>query len=209
VVAAGSTVLVAFSLCRDSGCSVLQGLRQALFGVVTTFSTTGYSLVDYSDWPAFGLGVLAVLMLIGGCTGSTAGGIKMIRAYLLVRITALNMERRVNPNCWVIAPTYTHRKNSVPIDERCKEDVLGFVMVYLATLVVGILLMTLFSGSSLSDAAFEFTSALGTVGLSNGLTSPNAPTAQLFLEMFAMVLGRLEILMVFMGLYSIKSLFVR
>ena len=196
------SLLAGLDLWRILGGSLPGRLLDALFGVVTTFSTTGYSTMDYAHWPAVSLGLLAVLMIIGGCTGSTAGGIKMSRAYLLARITMLNMKRRVEPARWVASPYYIRQQRTAPIDERCKEDVLGFVTVYLLVLGAGTLLMALFAGCSLPDAAFEFTSALGTVGISNGLTAPDAPVPQLLLEMFAMVLGRLEILMVFVGIIS-------
>jgi Trk-type K+ transport system membrane component len=82
----------------------------------------------------------------------------------------------------------------------CLNSATAALELNLLVLGIGTLLMTLVANCSLPAAAFEFASALGTVGLSNGLTSVDAPALQLLLEMFAMVLGRLEILMVFVGI---------
>ena len=194
------TLLTTADLLWHKGGTLPGRLLDACFAVVTTFSTTGYSTADYSRWPAISLGLLAMLMLIGGCTGSTAGGIKMERAYLLCRITRLNLRRRMEPARWVSAPYYIRAHRTTPINEQTKEDILSFVSIYLLVLGIGTLLMTLAANCSLPAAAFEFASALGTVGLSNGLTSVDAPALQLLLEMFAMVLGRLEILMEFVGI---------
>ena len=106
----------------------------------------------------------------------------------------------MEPARWVSAPYYIRAHRTTPINEQTKEDILSFVSIYLLVLGIGTLLMTLVANCSLPAAAFEFASALGTVGLSNGLTSVDAPALQLLLEMFAMVLGRLEIVMVFVGI---------
>ncbi len=71
------------------------------------------------------------------------------------------------------------------------------------------MLITLTSGCSLSDAVFEFASAFGTVGISNGLTNINTPLGTLIVEMCGMVLGRLEVFIVFVGFYSGMQTFKR
>ena len=73
-----------------------ESLHNALFGVVTTFTATGYSTMNYAGWPPFAVGLLILLMIIGGCAGSTAGGIKLSRTYLLIRITRENICKRLS-----------------------------------------------------------------------------------------------------------------
>ena len=182
--------------------SVGSCLVNALFAVVTTFTTTGYSLTDYSVWPAASLGLLWVLMIIGGCSGSTAGGIKMYRAYLLGRSLILYLRRNMEPASWEPASYYIHQQEMVTITGKTKERLTGFLTLYLATMVAGTILLALAAGCPLSEAFFEFTSALGTVGLSCGLTSPDLPAAALILEMIGMVLGRLEITIVIIGVLN-------
>ena len=171
----------------------------ALFAVVTTFSTTGYSLEDYSAWPAVSLGLLWMLMIIGGCTGSTAGGIKMNRAYLLARIGILYLQRNLQPARWEPSPFYIRQQEMAVINDRTKERLLGFMTLYLMTTIIGSILLAAAAGCPLPTAVYEFTSALGTVGLSCGLTGPDLPAAALILEMMGMVLGRLEITIVIIG----------
>lgn len=178
-------------------------LLDGLFGVVTAYTTTGYTLMDYSKWPAFSLGLIAILMVVGGSAGSTAGGVKLIRTWLLLRIAFGNMKKRLLPERAVLSATYVKRRTVLPITSEVKENTFGFVTVYLLVMVAGILGVTLTSHCSLSTAAFEFTSALGTVGLSNGLTGPDTAPATLVIEMVGMFLGRLEIIMVAVGMMSV------
>jgi len=76
------------------------------------------------------------------------------------------------------------------------------VACYLSLFILGALLLTVTAGCSLTEAMFEFASALGTVGLSIGLTTSATGAATLIVEMFGMILGRLEIFIVLIGAYS-------
>ncbi len=194
------SLLTTINLYSEGKGSVGHCLMNGTFGVITTFTTTGYSLESYANWPAFSLGLIALLMIIGGSMGSTAGGIKLLRACLLLRITIDDLKQHLTPDRSVSSLTYRKHQTNLYISKRLKENTIGFVIVYLFTMIVGILLITLTSDCSLSTAAFEFTSALGTIGISNGLTGPHTNPATLYIEMFGMFLGRLEIIMVFVGL---------
>lgn len=187
---------------EDSGKSFLGCLLRGFFGVVTTYTTTGYTLEDYSAWPAFSLGLLMILMVVGGSAGSTAGGVKLIRVSLMIRIMVNNMRKRLKPDRAVIASNYIKHRTVLPITARLCENTFGFVTLYLLVMFAGILGVVLTSHCSLETAAFEFTSALGTVGLSCGLTSATTAPATLYIEMIGMFLGRLEILMVLVGLLT-------
>ena len=87
---------------------------------------------------------------------------------------------------------------------------MGFVGCYLLLFAAGVLLLTMTAGCDLEKAMFEFASALGTVGLSIGLTGPTTNNATLIVETVGMILGRLEIFIVltgvYYGLHEIKSL---
>lgn len=198
--------LIAFSLAADMNIDVGESFRNALFGVTTTFSTTGYSTMDYAKWPPFALGLLILLMVIGGSSGSTAGGIKLSRTYYLLRITYDNIKQRLSSSCKVTAPTYNAIRGKAPVDSSLIADTFGFIACYMGVFIIGTLLITQTAGCSLFDAMFEFASALGTVGISNGLTNAQTNTPTLFIEMVGMVLGRLEIIIVFVGFYSCVKL---
>jgi trk system potassium uptake protein TrkH len=175
---------------------------ESLFGVVTTFTTTGYSTMSYAHWPPFALGLLMVLMIVGGSVGSTAGGIKLLRTYLLIRITKENVRSRLSPARRITAPVYYRAQGKMPIDNALIKDTVGFVACYMGVFIAGTLLLTLTAGCPLFDAMFEFASAFGTVGISNGLTNAGASVGSLFILMVGMILGRLEVFIVFIGIFS-------
>lgn len=197
-----STCLITLSLHNERTMPLDESFHNALFGVVTTLSTTGYSTMHYAQWPPFAVGLLMLLMFIGGGTGSTAGGIKLTRVYLLLRATWANSRKRFFSARNVAAPSYYTVRGKMPIDEALIQDVYGFAACYMGIFIVGTLLLTLTAGCSLMEAMFEFASALCTVGISNGLTNANATAGTLIVQMLGMILGRLEIFMVFIGAYA-------
>ncbi len=194
--------LTAFSLFYRLYMSAAESVRIALFNIVSALSTTGYSTVSYTDWPPFTVGMLILLMLIGGGFGSTAGGIKLTRVYLLLRMTEENIRKRINPLRRVTAPSYYKAQGKTPIDSNFIADTMGFTSCYFAIYIIGVLLLTLTTNSTFTEAMFEFASTLGTVGLSIGLTGPTTSSATLIIQMVGMILGRLEIFIVLIGIYS-------
>ena len=179
-----------------------ESLRSALFGVVAAFSTTGYAITNYAEWTPAALGLLILLMMIGGSAGSTAGGIKLTRAYFVMRITRENIRRRLSSAYKVAVPSYETVRGKVHIDEALTSETFSFMACFLGVLMAGTLLLALAADCSLFDAMFEFASVLSTSGIASGLvhSGTNAPT--LLVEMAGMVLGRLEVLIVFVGLAS-------
>ena len=194
--------LMALSLSGGLGLGMGESLRHGLFNAASALSTTGYATVVYENWPSFAIGLMILLMLIGGGIGSTAGGLKLTRVYLILRMIGLNIRRKLLPQRCVDAPTYVKAQGRTKIDEELCSDTVGFVGCYLLLFLAGALLLTLTAGCGLETAMFEFASALGTVGLSIGLTGPMTNNATLIVEMIGMILGRLEIFIVLTGFYS-------
>ncbi len=190
----------AISLAHGLNISFWEGLRKSSFDIVSAMSTSGYSTMSYAEWPHFAIGVLILMMVIGGGIGSTAGGIKLSRVYLMLRLAGSNIRKRLSPSRTVEAPHYFKASGSTPIDRDLAEDTTGFVISYLVIYVIGSLVMTVTANCSLTQAMFDFASSLSTVGLSIGITNPmtNAPT--LIVEMFGMLMGRLEIFIVLVGI---------
>ena len=127
----------------------------------------------------------------------------MSRAFLLTRICLLYLRRRMEPDRWSPSESYIRQQKIVPIGEQLKERLLGFFTLYLVFLIAGSILLSVCAGCDLPTAVFEFTSALGTVGLSNGLTSLDLPASAMIIEMFGMILGRLEITIVIVGICAL------
>lgn len=74
-----------------------QAFRQSLFQVVSVLTTTGYGTADYDQWNAFARGILLLMMFVGGCAGSTGGGLKVIRHVLFYKILRLEIEKSHRP----------------------------------------------------------------------------------------------------------------
>ena len=175
------------------------GFRESAFVIISALSTTGYPIRNLTEWPAFGIGILILMMVIGGEIGSTSGGIKLSRVYLLFRISAVQIRKKLSPSSNVESLNYVKASGKMPIDQDLAGDTISYVIIYLAVFVIGSLLMTVTADCTLTEAMFDFASALSNVGLSVGITGPgtNAPT--LIVEMIGMILGRLEIFIVVIG----------
>lgn len=190
----------AISLAQGLNINLAEGFRKATFDVVSALSTTGYSTMSYAEWPSFAIGVLILMMVIGGGIGSTAGGIKISRVYIMLRLCGIQIKRKLFPNSAVDSPMYIKAAEKTPIDSELADDTTGFVMAYLVIFIVGSLIMTVTADCSLTEAMFDFASSLSTVGLSIGITGPATNDATLIVEIIGMLLGRLEIFIVIIGL---------
>jgi trk system potassium uptake protein TrkH len=179
-----------------------KALRVAVFETVAALTTTGFSTVTYTHWNAFGLFLLILLMLIGGGTCSTAGGIKQFRIYLFCKLLIWEIKRSLLPRTAVIDCSIQEGSHRVAVDDARVRQVAVFVFLYLVTYLLGVLVLCA-CGYDLSDALFEFASALGTVGLSVGVTSAGMPDVALWAEIFAMFLGRLEFTVLIVSLLKL------
>ncbi len=192
----------AFSLANGLGISLGEGFQRATFDIVSAMSTTGYSTMSYAEWPQFAIGVLILMMIIGGGIGSTAGGLKLSRVYLLLRVAGVNIKHKLSPARSIQAPKYTKASGKSAIDHTLVDETTGFLVLYLVIYTIGTLALTLTANCTLTEAMFDFASSLSTVGLSIGITNPTTPPAALIVEIIGMFLGRLEIFIVLVGITS-------
>lgn len=190
----------AISLSRGLEISLAEGFRKSTFDIVSAMSTTGYSTMSYANWPHFAIGVLILMMVIGGGIGSTAGGIKLSRVYLMLRVAGINIRRKLSPARTIEAPQYIKASGKNPIDQELIDDTTGFFVSYLFIYIIGSLALTVTADCSLMEAMFDFASSLSTVGLSIGITNPATSAPALIVEMIGMMLGRLEIFIVLIGI---------
>jgi len=168
-----------------------KSVRVAVFETVTALTTTGFSTVGYGDWNSFGWVVLIVLMLIGGGTCSTAGGIKQYRVYLLAKGLMWDLRRSLLPASAVAENAVWEADRQVFVTDTRLRQIGLFVFLYLLTFVLGTAVLAA-HGYGLQECLFEYASAIGTVGLSIGVTAPSAPAGVLWAEIVGMLLGRLE-----------------
>ncbi len=165
-------------------------LHYALFQVVSIGTTTGFTTAEYYAWPGLLPVVLLFTSFIGGCAGSTGGGMKVIRCLLLIRQGVREITRLIHPSAQIPVKIGT---KAVP--ERVLNAVWGFFSLYVASFVV-IMLLVMASGLD-QVTAFSATAAclnnlgpgLGDVGSHYG----NINAIAKWILCFAMLLGRLEI----------------
>ncbi len=175
-----------------------KAVRVAVFETMSALTTTGFSTVGYLPWPSVGWCILILLMVVGGGTCSTAGGLKQYRVYVVYRYLSHDVIRRLRPSRAVSAP-YVHDGASRRfLTDAEIAGVGGFMLLYFAALGVGTTILAAY-GYGLRESLFEFASALGTVGLSVGVTAPTAPAGLLWTETAGMLFGRLEFFTVLVG----------
>ncbi|MBM7623399.1 TrkH family potassium uptake protein [Sporohalobacter salinus] len=170
----------------------LQSIRYAAFQTLSIMSTAGFATVDYDIWPPFARGILLVLMFIGGCAGSTAGGIKIIRIYALMKKGFQELYKLIHPR----AVTSLKIGNRA-VSEEVSTSILGFFFLYIIVFVVAAITLTSF-GIDLISSISAVAATLGNIGPGLGLIGPlntyvPLPTVGKLLLSFCMLLGRLEI----------------
>lgn len=184
--------------------SVGKSARVAIFETTSAISTAGFSTVSYGSWSSFGWLILIGVMLVGGGSGSTAGGIKQFRVYILWKAVIWELRRAFMPQHSVNEPAiWQGDQRSLLTDNRVRRVAL-FVFLFMMVYFVGVGVMTAY-GYPLQESLFEFASTLSTVGLSSGITAMDAPVGMLWMQSFAMLLGRLEILAVFIGIIKLVT----
>jgi trk system potassium uptake protein TrkH len=182
--------------------SMSQGLRIAAFELVSALTTTGFSTVTYNDWPPFAIFLMIILMLIGGGTGSTAGGLKQNRIYVMGKAFCWNVTRNFLPE-HIVKEHFIYRpEGKIYIEEKHISEALNYAFVYMVLYFLGVAILVAY-GYSLQDSMFEFASAIGTVGLSIGVTGPSIPPVVLWTEIVGMFVGRLEIYVLFIACIKI------
>lgn len=98
VVIASIALIADRTMARDSSASGVTGCIETVFNAVSIATTTGYVVGDYDGWPALAKGLILFLMVVGGCSGSTAGGLKVSRLILWLKTLRIEIRRAYRPN---------------------------------------------------------------------------------------------------------------
>ena len=168
--------------------TIFENLRYSAFQTVSAITTTGFGTTDLSKWSDFSKFILIVLMIIGGCFGSTAGAIKLIRFVIMYKATIWIVKKYFFP----VNTVMPFKVGNRILDEKDIMNAALFAFLYISVLVFCSLVF-MFYGQPTIDAIFEVASALGGVGLSVGVTAPTMPNVEKIVLIIAMYLGRLEI----------------
>jgi len=170
--------------------------RRAFFHVISTISTCGFFNADYNYWPSAAQGVIFFLLLIGGCSGSAAGGIKVVRHVILSRQMANEMKRLVYPRGVFDIPL-----NGKSGNKKAVHPAAGFIFLYFLILFLTALLLSV-SGMDVFDSLKTALVCLGNTGL--GLNAADFPAYVKWGLCLVMIAGRLElwaVLVIFSGVF--------
>ncbi len=185
--------------------SGILALEQALFMAVSALTTTGFQIADPHAWASVMLLFLAMMAFIGGCSGSTAGGVKLSRITLAIRalvwwfsrlfvsgkvLLPFKIEGRIIPKA---TAELEAAKNMLVI-------ILSVLTIFVATLAVLQFHLTSFS---LTEVVFEVVSAFSTSGITTGYVSPEMPLISKWIFIGVMWIGRLEVIPVVMLLIAL------
>lgn len=177
---------------------------EELFTIVSAITTTGANVVppyELARWGSASLIVLMVLMLIGGSSGSTGGGLKLIRVITVIKGMNLTVTNLVSPEGRVVSTKIGGKK----INEREIKEASAYIVTFLIFLVCGWIIMTLY-GYDPFTALFDVISIQSNNGLSTGIVFGGLPTPLKLTLIFLMWIGRLEIIPVLVVFRTIAGL---
>ncbi|HRD75029.1 MAG TPA: TrkH family potassium uptake protein [Hyphomicrobiaceae bacterium] len=180
-------------LSLTSGRPFLDAFRSALFNVTSIVTTTGFASEDYSKWGPFAVGLFFLLTFVGGCSGSTSGGIKIYRLQVTSILTRSHFLHLVSPNR-IVMLAYNGRR----LPEDVPFSVVAFLAIYMATVGLFTVVLSAF-GLDLVTALTGAATALSNVGPGLGeIIGPagnfsSLPPLAKWVLSLAMMLGRLEL----------------
>jgi len=197
-----STLIIAIDL-RTHGlfATFPNALRYAGFQSTSILTTTGFATANFALWPAASQAVLFFLMFIGGCAGSTAGGIKVIRIFTLFKMAITEMRYLMNPK-----GVYAIFVNGKSIRKNVVYDTAALVFLYLSIMVISFVLIGI-AGYDITTSVTATLANLGNIGPGLALVGPAANYSffpwwiKLWLS-FIMLVGRLEV-------YTVLVIFTR
>lgn len=187
-----SIILISLNISSTVG-GFWNALRYASFEVSSATSSTGFAVADYNTWPAFSQTLLVVLMMIGGCAGSTAGGLKVARLVGLTKGSYVKTRQVLNPR-----KVYSVKIDGKPQDESYIGSLFFYLTVYMAILFLFTILVSLDKqmdfASSFSACVATFNNSgpgIGVVGPMNNYGALGVGTKLALSGL--MLIGRLEI----------------
>lgn len=174
--------------------SLPEGLRKCFFTVVSISSTAGFGTEDYDQWPVFSKWLLLILMFMGGCAGATAGGVKINRVILFLKISGQELVKSFRPK-----QVFALKINGQQMDASTRGQTTFFLILTVCLLTVVTIMLSLFEPALDLEASlaaplavmFNVGPAMGDLGPTDNFAALRP--ASLFLLSLLMVLGRLEI----------------
>lgn len=188
-----SVVVITLTRWVEQGVVSEESFRSSLFHTISLISTTGFTTDDFMFWPHLAWIVLTVICVIGSCSGSTSGGIKMVRVLTSIKIVRAEFKHILHPRA--VLPV---RINKDYLGNSITQSIFAYTFFYIVLIGVGSAAMTMMHLPIL-DAVSLSISAFSNVGPTIGhLIGPldswgDIPDAALWINSFLMIVGRLEI----------------
>lgn len=185
------TTAVNLSL-RGAYGSLADACQYAVFNVVSIFTTTGFATADFKAWPTYSHYVLLLLMFVGGCAGSTGGGIKCMRVWLLLKIASDQVFRLAHPSAVRVV-----RYNGRVVPPEILASIQSMFFLYMSVFILASLALA-WLGKDLVTALAAVAATLGNIGPGLGTVGPAdnyahfSATAK-WICAFCMLVGRLEV----------------
>ncbi len=186
-----STVLISVNIYPMFN-SVGEALRHSAFQVATVVSTTGYATVDFNQWPSFSKTLMLLLMFVGACAGSTAGGFKCARVVILIKKMRRELKKLLHPRS-----VNAIRFEGKSVDNQVVSSVSAYLTVYIM-IFCAVLIAISFDGFDMETNISAVTACFNNIGPAFGAAGPASnyaafsPLSKVVLS-FAMLFGRLEI----------------
>ena len=180
---------------------IVSPVRDSAFQVVSILTTTGYTTANFDRWPHILRLTLLALMFVGGCAGSTGGGMKVIRVYVAFKTALRNILQAIFPNA-----VFPVKVDSISLSSRLIGGVMAYFFIFIGLFLAGAIIITLTENCNLDTAISASIASLGNIGPGLGKVGAVqnyawiSPAGKWVLS-FLMLAGRLE-------LYSILILFL-
>ena len=170
----------------------MNALTASVFQTSAIITTTGYSTADFNSWPTLSKTVLFILMFIGGCSGSTAGGIKISRVVILFKKIRFTLKKLIHPNTVSVV-----KFEGEKIDDSVSFEIGNYIALYFICFTIITILIS-FNNFDFETTISSVTACFNNVGPAFGIAGPASNYSQFsdfskLVLSFAMLMGRLEI----------------
>lgn len=189
---AGAALFVSLILHTRMQAGILHALRLGFFQVTSIMTTTGFATADFEQWPFVLKFTLVLLMFVGGCSGSTGGGIKVVRLFVLLKAIGREIRLFMQPQAVLRV-----RLGEERLEPEVVSSIMAFVAIFVLVFIAGTAVMCFFT-PDFPTAASSVAATLGNIGPGLGLVGPmstyaDIPPAGQGILIVLMLLGRLEL----------------
>jgi trk system potassium uptake protein TrkH len=187
-----SILIIALNIYGTYYKSIGQSLRYSSFQVVTIITTTGFATADFNTWPTLSKIILFLLMFVGGCAGSTGGGLKNVRVLLLLKSAKRDLLRIIHPKA-----VYSVRYGEKAVDEKTLSEVNVFFFMYIILFCAAVLIVSI-EGKDIVTTLTAVSATLGNIGPGLEIVGPMGNFSSFtnlskIVLSFCMIIGRIEI----------------